>query len=247
MGRAKQAPAAEFRSCGIVVVGDEVLAGDVEESNAVYLSRELSRLGAAVRRICVVPDREEDIAAEVRRQAGTFDAVVVTGGIGATHDDVTRQAVARAFRLPLEFNADALEAIRARYRPLTYWRRKLAELPVPCRLIPNRIGAAPGFIVRNAYVFPGVPAMLRDMFPLVADEFAGPALHREDILTPLPESAFAGPLGKLARRHAAVAIGSYPLPPVGPARVRLTLKSREPGRLAAAAAAVRGMLERLDG
>ncbi len=234
---------ANVKRVAILVIGDEILSGEAEESNAVYLSRELHRLGAAVERILVLPDDEELVAREMRRLSRSFDAVIVTGGIGTTHDDITRQAAARAFRRPLAYHGEGLEILRRRYQgKLDYWRRQLARLPAAARLILNPRGTPPGFAVRNVYVFPGVPHMLKEMFPGVAGEFAGPAVHREVIFTKLPETAFAGPLGKIAAASADVAIGSYPLPPGSGHKGKLIVKSRDRKALAAAVRKIGKML-----
>jgi molybdenum cofactor synthesis domain-containing protein len=227
----------------VVIIGDEVLAGEVTENNGVFLTREIARIGARLMRLSVIPDDEEVIAREIRALSRSMDAVLTTGGIGITHDDVTRQAVARAFGLPIRTDRAALAAIRDYYGPggLNKWRRKLAEFPTPCRLIPNPAGSAPGFAVGNVYVFPGVPKMLRAMFPLVAAEFAGVPRTKREILTRLSESAFAGRLTRIARESDGVDIGSYPLFD-GDYRTRLVIKSDDPGAAEAVASRVQRML-----
>jgi molybdenum cofactor synthesis domain-containing protein len=237
---------AQVKRVAILVIGDEVLAGDVEESNASFLSRELTRLGASVERIVVLHDDEDVIADELRKLARNHDAVLATGGIGVTHDDVTRQAVARAMKLPLGLHREAHRIVREFFgERMNRWHRRLAELPLPSRLIPNPAGSAPGFVTGNVYVFPGVPRMLRAMLPLVASEFAGPPLLSREIFTALPESAFAGPLGRIARESPAVAIGSYPLSAGGRWKVKLVVKSRRPELVDRACGRIERMLERL--
>lgn len=236
------------RNVALLVIGNEVLCGDVEEINSLFLAREITRLGSRVGRILTLPDEEKTISTELIRLARDYDAVIVTGGIGVTHDDVTRQAVAGAFSLPLAVNRDALATLEAHFgERMTPWRMKLAELPEPCRLIPNPVGFAPGFIVENVYVFPGVPDMLKAMFPFVEADFAGPPLHHETVYTDLPESVFAGPLGRIAEDYPLVDIGSYPQSKDENRRVRLVIKSRDPGELSAVLEVVRGLIKKLEG
>ncbi len=232
-----------MKRVSVVIIGDEVLAGEVTENNGIFLTREVARIGARLLRLTVIPDDEAVIAGEVRSLSRSMDAVLTTGGIGITHDDVTRQAVARAFGLPIRTDRRALAAIRDYYGHdgLNKWRRKLAEFPTPCRLIPNPAGSAPGFVVENVYVFPGVPKMLRAMFPLVAHEFAGVPRARREILTRLSESAFAGRLTRIARECPDAGIGSYPLFD-GDYRTRLVIKADEPATAQAVASRVQRML-----
>jgi len=92
----------------VVTVGDELLAGDTENTNASWLGTRLTERGADVRRVVVVPDDEDAIAAEVSTLADRYDAVVVTGGVGPTHDDVTMDGVAAAFDREMVEHADAV-------------------------------------------------------------------------------------------------------------------------------------------
>jgi molybdenum cofactor synthesis domain-containing protein len=235
------------RQVAIIVVGDEVLAGDVPENNATYLSREITRLGSAVGTIVVLPDREEVIAGELARLAREHDAILVTGGIGLTHDDVTRQAVARWAGVPLAVHPEALAHVRAHYGARSNPRREgLAMLPRDARIIPNPAGAGPGFVTGKAYVFPGVPVMLKAMFPVVAPEFAGTREAVGEVVTPHAESTFADRLALIALRHPETHIGSYPILDQGPFHVRLVAKAPDQARLTPVLAELRRMVEALD-
>jgi molybdopterin-biosynthesis enzyme MoeA-like protein len=222
-----------------------VLAGDVEDHNGSWLSRELAKIGVDVGIMLTLPDDEVLIAEHLRRTAGRYAPVFVTGGIGTTLDDVTRQAVARAAGVPLVLRADVVAHLEASLgRPLTPVQRRLAELPEGCGLIPNRIGRAPGFTVGSFVVFPGVPEMLRDMFPLVTGRLRRPPLLRRTLFTRLWESEIAALLEELSERAPGVAIGSYPKQDAGRHWVEIVLKSRDAVRLEAAAA---WLVERLPG
>jgi molybdenum cofactor synthesis domain-containing protein len=238
-------PQVEVRQAAIVVVGNEVLAGDVEDHNGAWLSRELAAIGVEVGIALTLPDDEVLIAEHLCRTAERYAPVFVTGGIGTTLDDVTRQAVARAAGVPLVLRADVVAHLEASIgRPLTPVQRRLAELPEGCGLIPNRIGRAPGFTVGPFVVFPGVPEMLRDMFPLVAERFRRPPAQRHTLFTDRWESEIAALLEELAARAPGVAIGSYPKRDGARHWVEVVLKSHDAASLEAAAA---WLAERLPG
>ncbi|HWR97359.1 MAG TPA: molybdopterin-binding protein [Candidatus Methanoperedens sp.] len=225
------------RPAAIVVVGNEVLSGDVEDHNGIWLSRELARLGVEVGIALTLPDDELLLAEHLRRTAERHAPIFVTGGIGTTLDDVTRQAVARAAGVPLVVRADVVAHLEAALgRPLTPVQRRFAELPEGCGLIPNRIGRAPGFTIGPFVVLPGVPAMLHDMFPLAAERFRRPLRLRRTLFTNRWESEIAALLEELAERAPGVAIGSYPKSDETRHWVEIVLKSRDEARLAAAAA-----------
>ncbi len=233
------------RQAAIVVVGNEVLSGDVEDHNGIWLCRELAVIGVEVGIALTLPDDELLLADYLRQVGARYAPVFVTGGIGTTLDDVTRQAVARAAGVPLTLRTDVVEHLeRLLGRALTPVQRRLAELPEGCALIPNRIGRAPGFEIGPFVVFPGVPEMLRDMFPLVAERFRRTPMLRRILFTNRWESEIAALLEELATRAPGVAIGSYPKKEEGRAWVEVVLKSRDEGKLEAAVA---WLAERLPG
>src|SRR6185436_714726 len=89
------------RTAGIILVGNEILSGKIVDANASYLCKELRTLGVEVRRISVIPDEVDLIAAEVARFGSDYDVVFTSGGVGPTHDDVTIEGVARAAGVPV--------------------------------------------------------------------------------------------------------------------------------------------------
>jgi molybdenum cofactor synthesis domain-containing protein len=194
---------------GIVTVGDELLTGDTVNHNAAWLGRRLADRGVDVERVTVVPDERGDIAAVVNENHAAFDAVIVTGGLGPTHDDVTVEGVAAAFGQPVEVHDDAL----AWLEDGGYHREDLAEgtahLPRNARLLPNPEGVAPGFVIDNCYVLPGVPDEMHATFELVADEFAGEPRHVVVVEVDEPESALLERVADLRERFD-VSVGSYP-------------------------------------
>ncbi len=159
-------------SIEVLAVGDELLMGTTQDTNSGFVARELFALGLALRRVTVVGDAAPDIAAALGEALARARAVVVTGGLGPTVDDRTKEVVAEYFALPLELDAAILEDIRARFarrgRPMPEINVKQAMMPRGARKIPNPVGSAPGVHFsrdgRDVFLLPGVPAEMRAMF-----------------------------------------------------------------------------------
>jgi molybdenum cofactor synthesis domain-containing protein len=194
----------------LVTVGDELLAGDTVNTNAAWLGERLVEQGAAVERVTVVPDRVADIACVVNDYRAEYDAVVVTGGLGPTHDDVTMEGVAAALGREVVESATALEWLEAEGG---YERADLAEgtahLPDGARPLHNEVGVAPGCVVERVYVLPGVPTEMRAMFEEITEEFEGTRRHVREVHADEPESALLDRLAEVQERFE-VKVGSYP-------------------------------------
>jgi molybdenum cofactor synthesis domain-containing protein len=226
----------------VVTVGDELLAGDTVNTNATWLCERLTDSGVAVERVTTVPDRVADIARVVNEYRAEYDAVVITGGLGPTHDDVTMEAVAAAFGRPVVQSEEALEWLTTHGG---YHAADLVEgtthLPKGARMLPNREGVAPGAVVESVYVLPGVPEEMEAMFSDVADEFAGERTHVEVVETSDPESSLIPAMEEVQERFA-VSVGSYP----GDS-VRLKLSGADEREVATAAGWLRERVTPLDG
>ncbi|QZP38616.1 competence/damage-inducible protein A [Halobaculum magnesiiphilum] len=194
----------------LVTVGDELLAGDTVNTNASWLGERLTGRGVAVDRVTTVPDRVDDIAGVVREYRDAYDAVVVTGGVGPTHDDVTMDGVAAAVGVDLAPSDEALAYLTEHGG---YAADDLTEgtthLPAGARVIHNEKGVAPGCVIDSVYVLPGVPTEMKAMFASVAEEFAGDEPHTATVETPEPESRLLDRLSAVRERYD-VAVGSYP-------------------------------------
>ncbi len=194
----------------LIAVGDELLSGETVNTNAAWLAERLSESGARVARITVVPDDLSDIAQVVNEYRAAYDAVITTGGLGPTHDDMTMEAVAAAFGT--ELAAD--EAVE---RWLTeeggYSGDDLApgttHIPKRAELLCNPNGVAPGCTIENVYVLPGVPKEMRGMFELIADEFRGEKRHTETVTAAEPESQLLDRMRDVQEEFD-VSVGSYP-------------------------------------
>jgi molybdenum cofactor synthesis domain-containing protein len=223
-----------------LILGDEILAGTFVDENGPFLASQLRSLGATLRRITVLPDDIDAIAAAVREAVASVDRVITTGGIGPTHDDVTYEAVARGLDRPLERRPE-LVALLARYGiPQTADALRMATVPAGAVLRPaGRPDDPPLVVVGSVYVFPGVPKLLRRQFPSVAADFSGPAICRACVATPADEVTLAPILRAVVDQWPEVAVGSYPRTEGDRRWVWVTLASRD---AAAVDAATRALL-----
>ena len=232
------------RSAALLVVGDEILSGEVEDQNTPFLTRRLWELGILVERIVVVGDRRDVIAEELRRMVPSHDFVLVTGGMGPTHDDVTRQAVADALDLPLEAHGEARELLSADYgERLTPSEAAMAELPRGSRVMRGRQQLAFAFRVQSVIVFPGVPVLLQDIFEMAAELLLSSPFFKETLWVRGKEGDFSEPLGEIQGAHPAVGIGSYPVFVDGRYRCKLVLRSRDAAALRRATEDIQGRLQ----
>jgi len=194
----------------MVTVGDELLVGETLNTNAAWLGEQLRDRGVTVERMTTLPDRTADIARVVNEYHAEYDAVIVTGGLGPTHDDLTIDGVAAAFGREVVESQAVLEWLAEHGG---YSREDLAEgtneLPAGSRMLPNHEGVAPGCVVENCYVLPGVPSEMKRMFAEVAEEFAGKKRHVVTVDAAEPESALLDRIGKV-RQLFPVTVGSYP-------------------------------------
>jgi competence/damage-inducible protein cinA len=195
---------------GVVTVGDELLAGDTVNTNAAWLCERLDRRGVRVRRVTVVPDVVGEIARVVNEYRAEYDAVLVTGGLGPTHDDLTMEAVAAALGRSLTDSDEVREYLDAERG---YAAADLApgttHVPAGARVLHNEVGVAPGCVAESVYVLPGVPAEMEAMFESVAAEFGDGRRLRDSVVVDEPESELLDRLAALQERFA-VRVGSYP-------------------------------------
>ena len=201
----------------LITIGDELLSGDVVNTNANWLATQLTDRGVSVMRIITLPDDREIIANHVSAYSETFDSVIVTGGIGGTPDDVTIEAVADAFNQELTVSELARSAVEQRVAEI---EERLpdrdfdvdidaeAALPERSRPLLNDTGLSPGCILENVYVLPGIPEELKAMFAAIADEFTG-ELRSTHLYTVEPEANIVWALEDAMERFE-VTIGCYP-------------------------------------
>lgn len=222
-------------TAGIVIIGDEILSGKFVEENAAFLIGELRSLGVELRRITVIPDEIDDIAATVAECSRRFDHVFTSGGVGPTHDDVTMAAIARAFGTSVTRHPELEAKVRA------YWQDKLAdanlrlaEVPAGATLVYGKDQVWPVVSYQNVYILPGVPALFRRKFVDIRDRFRAEPVTAARLYVDLDEGDLAPHLDAVVARFASVKIGSYPRFSETDFRVLVTLEGVEASEVTAA-------------
>ncbi len=222
-------------TASILTIGNELVSGDVSNTNASWLAKRLAPLGVETRLIAAVPDEIEAIAELIRREAPLVDFFVATGGLGGTPDDLTREAIAHTFGVPQEEVTEVAADLRARFTRDPEYAARWALLPRGARPLPNPLGGAPGFVLENVYVLPGLPSEMEAMFDSVAEEFrAGSPIGAWRHTYRTRESVIAPALVEVGERWPGVLVGSYPTFGSDGPSVEVVVKSSDAGELAAA-------------
>jgi nicotinamide-nucleotide amidase len=221
----------------LLTIGNEVVSGDILNTNAAWLSQRLESLGVRVVVAASVPDEIETVADFVTRERERVEYLIVTGGLGGTPDDLTREAIAFAFSVDQVEVPELADELRRRFARHPDYAARWARLPVGSRPLRNPKGGAPGFVLLNVWVLPGLPAEMEAMFDAYADEFRGErpiASWRRTLAT--RESDIVHLLTSATVRWPTVSIGSYPRFTAQGPEVEVVLKSGDPKALAEAVA-----------
>ena len=231
-------------TASILTIGNELVSGDVPNTNASWLARRLAPLGVEVRLMAVLPDEIDAIAQFVCAEAPRVDFLLVTGGLGGTPDDLTREAIAAAFGAEQEEVPEVAAELRARFKRNPEYAVRWAMLPRGSRPIANPMGGAPGFAIENVYVFPGLPSEMEAMFASIEEEFrrGGPIESWRRVYRTY-ESVISGTLAETSVRWPGVLVGSYPSFGSGGFTVEIVLKSSDAAALAAASAWLESAIE----
>lgn len=237
----------KHQTAAILVIGNEILSGRTQEANAYLAAQRLFDRGCRLSEIVIVPDIREDIISALKRLRDKNDAVITSGGIGPTHDDITMDSVARAFAVALIENSQIVQAMTEYYGKdgLNDGRLRMSRVPQGAQLIRCAKTVAPGARIDNVYVLAGVPSIFASQLEVILDDFGGCAFQRREIEVELPESSFAAALDRLQARYPTVEIGSYPCNVSKPPHGKICLSSQDAGQLELATQAVHAMLQRL--
>ena len=215
-------------TAGLLVIGNEILSGKVVDTNSPYLARELRALGVDLERILTIPDDVETIAREVLDLSRAYDFVFTSGGIGPTHDDLTMEAIARAFGRKIVLNESMCARIeRAQGKAANESQKKMAMIPDGASLIDAGDLWFPIVIVENVHIFPGIPQLLEKKFQSIRDRFRGVPFQLKRIYVKRSESDIAELLNRLLGEFPELMLGSYPRIGDPDFHVLLTLESRD--------------------
>lgn len=203
-------------TAGILTVGDELLAGDIENTNGSWIASRLTERGIDVREIRVVADDTSDIEPAVRDLGAKYTFLITTGGLGSTPDDVTLEGVAGAMGRSLvrddrvlEFVESAVADIQADHPEFQHDIEAASQYPADAEILPNEVGISPGCICANVYVLPGIPDEMKTMFDQIVGEFSG-AVQSRTLYSTSPESHLNEVL-ETVRDRFGVKVGCYPM------------------------------------
>jgi molybdenum cofactor synthesis domain-containing protein len=200
------------KTAAALIIGNELLSGKVDEANLGVLARALRSVGVVLERVVMVRDDIEIIAAEVRHLASTHDWLFTSGGVGPTHDDVTIDAVARAYGVVVVSDPGLETMIRAHYGARTtpgHLRMALVPKGAQLEILPDV--PWPTVRLQNTWVMPGVPEAFRMKIPVAMASLAGaPAFVSEAVYTKMDEGDLKPLLDRVVAAYSDVEVGSYP-------------------------------------
>ena len=241
----------EVVTAGLLVIGDEILSGRTKDKNIGYVAEYLTVIGIDLKEVRIVPDEEPEIVAALNALRGRYDYVFTTGGIGPTHDDITADAVAKAFGVSIDYDPRAVEILRVRMAQvggvMNEARMRMARLPAGADLVLNKVSAAPGFWIGNVIVMAGVPQIMQVMLDYVTPKLrTGAKMLSQSVRADCREGDIGTELGEIAAAHPGVVIGSYPfMDEQRGANTHVVVRARDAQKLNAAVAAVEAMLTRV--
>ncbi|MBI2714782.1 MAG: competence/damage-inducible protein A [Rhizobiales bacterium] len=238
----------EIVTAAVLVIGDEILSGRTKDKNIGYIADYLTAIGIDLKEVRVVSDDESAIVEALNALRAKYTYVFTTGGIGPTHDDITADCIAKAFGVALPFHPEAVAILKERLAKtggeLNEARMRMARIPEGAALVVNKVSGAPGFWIGNVITMAGIPTVMQAMLDEVAPKLkTGTKLISETIRADAKEGDVGTELGAIAKAHPDTIIGSYPFfdDKIGP-NTNIVVRARDAGKLAAAKAAVEGML-----
>ena len=237
-------------TAAMLAIGDELLSGRTKDKNIGHLATMLTAVGIELKEVRIVADEEDDIVAALNALRDRYTYVFTSGGIGPTHDDITADAVSKAFGVPCIHDPRAMELLAvsyaARNMEFNETRQRMARMPEGSELIANKVSVAPGFIIGNVHVMAGVPSVFETMLDEVLPALrTGTILKSQAIHCPFGEGIIGGPLRDIQKAHPGTIIGSYPKMVDGGYAVELIVRSKDDAAIEAAAQDIREMLKAL--
>ena len=220
-------------NAAILIIGNEILSGRTQDKNIAFISNWLNlNCGIGVNEVRIIPDVEKIIIQNIRTLSKKYNYVFTTGGIGPTHDDITAQSIAKAFKVKYGFHKEAFKILEKYYgkKKFNDGRKKMAMMPEISKFIYNPSSAAPGFITKNVLSFPGVPSILNSMIENCKRYLIkGLKVHSKTINIFTVESNISKQLGDIQKKYKKhVDIGSYPFFRLG--KIGVSVVSRSTSR-----------------
>jgi molybdenum cofactor synthesis domain-containing protein len=234
-------------TAALLVIGDEILSGRTKDKNIGHIAERLTEIGVDLKQVRVVPDEEDEIVEALNALRARFDYVFTTGGIGPTHDDITADAVAKAFGVSIDVDPRA-RAMLLEYIPeadLNPARLRMARIPAGADLIANAVSKAPGFRIGNVHVMAGVPRIMHAMLEAIIPTLrTGTPMLSRTVLANAKEGDIATALAEIAHQFPDTVIGSYPFMSDSGPNTNIVVRSRSQDRLNQVSALVEAMVAR---
>ncbi|MGF6177022.1 competence/damage-inducible protein A [Ensifer sp. 4252] len=235
-------------TAAMVAIGDELLSGRTKDKNIGHLAEMMTMVGIDLREVRIVPDEETAIVDAINAVRDRYDYIFTSGGIGPTHDDITADAVSKAFGVDCIYDERAMALLGAMYErrgmEFSDARKRMARMPEGSRLIPNPVSTAPGFAIGNVHVMAGVPQVFQAMLDAIMPEVqTGTPLLSQSVRSPYGEGDIGTPLTEVQKNHPQTSIGSYPKFDGKSFSTDIVVRARDPQTMAAAAADVQAMID----
>lgn len=233
----------------LIIIGDEILSGKIQDENTPFLSKELFEMGWQLVEIVVIGDVPSQIVSTLERVKKHSDHIFTSGGLGPTHDDKTLEAVAKATERRLVSSPMLEKILKTFYRveALSPAQQRLALIPEGCTLHYGPDSHYPQVIVDKIYPLPGIPKLFRKKFRELKDYWPEyDPLLRSSLKMIADETDLAAVLSAISEEHPEVKLGSYPTEREGQWHLELVLESRSLGPLAAAVESLKKVLSGRD-
>ena len=205
----------KFKNAALLIIGNEILSGRTQDKNINYLAKQLFSHGVSLEEVRIIPDVKPTIIKTVKSLKSNFNYIISTGGIGATHDDITSESISAALKKDYCLNKKALKELEKYYKnksDLTDARKKMAYMPKGSKIILNKVSGAPGFQIENIYVFAGIPIIVESMMKEFLKKIkSNTKIYVKSIKTHFYESIIAERLKNTELMFKGVRVGSYPI------------------------------------
>jgi len=226
----------EAKTAAALIIGNELLSGKVQEANLAILARMLRELGILLRRVVIILDDVDEIAREVSLLSKSHDWLFTSGGVGPTHDDVTIEAVAKAYGVPVVTSPLMESMLRAFYKErCTEGHLRMALIPEGASLEVSEEVRWPTVRIGNTWVMPGVPEVFQMKIPVVRARLGeGRAFVSRAVYTKMDEGDLKPLLDAVVAKYPDVDVGSYPKWLDPSYKTKLTFDGKDEARVTAA-------------
>lgn len=194
----------------LLIIGNEILSGKVQEANALFAIQELQFQGG-ISKLEVVLDDRDAIQEAILRLAQQYRFVITSGGVGPTHDDITILSIAEAFQTPRKRDPELAQAIQQHFgQKCNESLLSMADLPEGTEIIYPEKKSFPVFRFRNIFILPGIPEYFRAKFLAIKPQLLSSEVFLRCVYTTFEEGQLAEKLSELELRYSSLRIGSYP-------------------------------------